>query len=160
MPVITPDAVEMEDQTASDSPCGPVRMLRYSDSGGLTQFGAFVEVLPPGSRSSLCHWHLREDEFVYMLQGEVTLIEGGLATTLRPGDAATFKAGVAAGHFLRNDSRDEARYLVVGTRSGADVVTYPNHDRILTYDDAAGTESFTTLDGTPGVGSAYRIPGA
>jgi hypothetical protein len=52
--------------------CGPARGLRFSDTGGITQFGAFVECLPPGSRSSLCHWHLREDEFVYMLEGEVT----------------------------------------------------------------------------------------
>lgn len=160
MPVITPETVKVEHQEVAGHPCGPAQNLRFSDSGGLTQFGAFVEVLPPGSRSSLCHWHLREDEFVYMLAGKVTLFEGGVATTLRPGDAATFKAGVAAGHFLRNDSGAEARYLIVGTRSGADVVTYPDHDRILTYDDAAGTESVTTLDGTPGVGSAYRIPGA
>ncbi len=85
MPVITPETVQVFDILASDTPCGPARGLRFSDSGGLTQFGAFVEILPPGSRSSLCHWHAAEDEFVYMLAGEVTLWEGGVAQVLRPG---------------------------------------------------------------------------
>jgi uncharacterized cupin superfamily protein len=141
-------------------PCGPSLMLRHSDSGGPTQSGAYVEILPPGSRSSLCHWHLREDNFVDMLQGEVTLGEGGVATTLRPCGGARFKAGVAVGQFLRNDSRDEARHLVVGTRSGGDVVTYPDHDRFHTHDNTAGTQSHSTLDGIEGVCSAYLLRGA
>ena len=160
MPIITQATVHVENVTADDTPCGPTQMLRFSDTGGLTQFGAFVEILPPGSRSSLCHWHQHEDEFVYMLAGEVTVFEGGTSTVLQPGQAVCFKAGVAAGHYLHNLGDTEVRYLVVGSRLGADVVTYPDHDRILTYNDAAGTESFTTLDGKSGVGSAYSIPGA
>jgi uncharacterized cupin superfamily protein len=160
MPVITAAEVHVEDVPAGESPCGPTRLLRYSDHGRLTQFGAFVEILPPGSRSSLCHWHLREDEMVLMLEGEATLIEGGVATTLRAGDAACFPAGAPLGHFLRNDGTVPARYVVVGTRSGADVITYPDHDRVTTYDDRAGTESFATLDGRPAEGSAYALPGA
>jgi uncharacterized cupin superfamily protein len=106
----------------------------------------------------LCHWHAAEDEFVYMLQGEVTLWEGGVARVLRPGEAACFAAGVAAGHYLQNDSAAEARYLVVGTRAAADVVTYPDHDRV--YQRAAdGTARFTTLAGEE-AGSAYALPGA
>jgi uncharacterized cupin superfamily protein len=160
MPIITPATVRVEDAGHPQHPCGPTQMLRYSDTGGLTQFGAYVQTLPPGSRSSLCHWHQGEDEFVYMLEGEATVYEGGLATLLRPGEAACFKAGVAAGHFLKNEGTVDARFLTVGTRSGADVVTYPDHDRILTFDDRAGTESFTTLDGRTAVGSPYFLPGA
>ncbi len=160
MPIITPADVRVENITVADTPCGPTRMLRFSDTGKLTQFGAFVEVLPPGSRSSLRHWHQREDEFVYMLTGEVTVHEGPDSTLLLPGQAVCFKAGVAAGHYLQNQGDTDATYLVVGSRLGADIVTYPDHDRILTYDDATGTQSFTTLDGTPGVGSAYSLPGA
>lgn len=158
MPILTSATVDVETITANDTPCGPTRMLRFSDTGGLTQFGAFVEILPPGSRSSLCHWHQREDEFIYMLTGAVTVHEGGESTLLHPGQAVCFKAGVAAGHFLQNLGPTEASYLVVGSRLENDVVTYPDHDRIY----YAGGESprFTTLDGTEGVGSAYSLPGA
>lgn len=159
MPVFTSETVAVEDHSDPSHPCGPSRALLFSESGGLTQFGAAVEILPPGSRSSLCHWHLTEDEMVYMLAGEVTVWEGGTRRTLRPGEAATFKAGRPAGHYLKNDSAEDARYLIIGTRSGADTVTYPDHDRILRYDDRAGTRSYTTLDGTPAE-SAYHLPGA
>lgn len=160
MPIITPQTVHVETVTVNDTPCGPTQMLRFSDSGDLTQFGAFVEILPPGSRSSLCHWHQSEDEFIYMLSGQVTVYESGVATALNPGEAVCFKAGVPAGHFLKNETTAEARYLVVGTRLPADRVTYPDHDRILIYDNVARTETFTTMEGTPGVESAYRLPGA
>lgn len=160
MPVFTPATVTRDAQDIPGHPCGPADMLRYSDSGGLTQFGAYVEILPPGSRSSLCHWHAREDEMVYMLAGEVTLREGGVSHLLRPGDAATFKAGAPAGHYLKNEGTAEARYLVIGTRSGADRITYPDHDRIVEYDDRAGTETITTLDGSPAAESPYFLPGA
>ena len=158
MPIITPDTVDIETDTDLDTPCGASRRLRFSDSGGLTQFGAFVEILPPGSRSSLCHWHQNEDEFIYMLTGEVTVHEGGVSTLLLPGQTACFKAGVAAGHYLQNRGTADARYLVVGSRLPTEVVTYPDHDRVL---HAAGeNRHFTTLDGTQGVGSAYTLPGA
>ena len=160
MPVFTPDTVKIDTQTAADSPCGPATLLRFSDSGGLTQFGAFVEILPPGSRSSLCHWHAEEDEMVYMLDGEVSLYENGVATPLRAGQAATFKAGVAVGHYLKNEGTAEARYLVIGTRARRDTVTYPDHDRKFTRDDDRGEVIYMTLDGQTGVGSAYDLPDA
>ena len=161
MPIIRPnDPTTYTEASDADGVTGTATNVRFSDTGGLTQFGAFTETLSPGARSSLCHWHQREDEFVYMLSGQVTVYEGGVASLLNPGEAVCFKAGVPQGHYLENHTAAPATYLIVGTRLGADVVTYPDHDRILTYDDATGTESFTTLDGTPGVGSAYRLPGA
>ncbi|MBW8284749.1 MAG: cupin domain-containing protein, partial [Rhizobium sp.] len=103
-----------------------------SDAGGLTKFGAFVETLPPGSFSSHKHWHEREDEFVFVIAGTVTLNEGDRLTEMRPGDAATFKAGVPIGHRLENRSDADVTYLVVGTRSPNDVVHYTDRDLLLT----------------------------
>ena len=160
MPIITEATAQIEQITASDTPCGPATGIRFSDSGGLTQFGAFVEILPPGSRSSLCHWHRDEDEFVYMLAGSVTVYEGGTGTLMLPGQAACFKAGDPVGHYLKNEGTAEARYLVVGTRAQADAVTYPDHDRVYHWNDITGDRHYTTLDGTQGVGSAYALPGA
>lgn len=134
---------------------GPSQAIWLSGAGGLTQFGCFIHILPPGSATSLKHWHAEEDELVYLLSGSVTLIEGDTATTMQPGDCATFKAGVAVGHCLRNDSAAEARLMIVGTRKGADRITYPDHDVILTYDDATGVEEFRDFSGNPTI-SAYR----
>jgi uncharacterized cupin superfamily protein len=103
-----------------------------SDAGNLTQFGAFVETLTPGSKSSLLHWHSDEDELVYMLKGTVIVHEGDVRTVLSPGDAACFKAGEPVGHCLENTSGEDATYFLVGTRSGADTVTYPGRNRRLT----------------------------
>lgn len=155
MPHFTPDQIKPDASDGIGNPCGPYRAELLSDTGGLTQFGCFIEVLPPGSKSSLKHWHQEEDELVYMLDGEVVLREGESEVVMRPGDTATFKAGVAVGHCLENRSGAEARYMVVGTRSVADVVTYPDHDRILRYDRATDTRVYTTLAGEPSI-SAYK----
>ncbi|MGV8987677.1 MAG: cupin domain-containing protein [Cypionkella sp.] len=100
-----------------------------SDPGGLTQFGAFIEILPPGAKSSFRHWHEAEDEMVVMLAGEVVLIED-TPTPLRAGDVACWPAGLAQGHCLHNQSEAEARYLVIGTRGAQDVIHYPDHDLV------------------------------
>lgn len=149
MPIHKPETVSKDASDGIGNPCGPYEALLYSDAGGLTQFGAFVEILPPGSRSSLKHWHQHEDEMIYMLAGEVLVHEGDKTTPLRPGDAATFKAGEPVGHNLENASDAEARYLVVGTRSGADRVTYPDNDCVLAYDRAKDERVWTTLAGEP-----------
>src|SRR5579875_3593925 len=90
---------------------------RLGNAGGLTQFGVNICRLPPGSASSQRHWHESEDELVYMLEGEAVLVENEGETILRPGDAATFKAGVANGHQLINRSDRDAIFLEIGTRS-------------------------------------------
>ena len=118
-----------------------------SDSGGLTQFGAFTERLEPGATSCHRHWHEKEDEFLYMLEGELTLIEEDGEHILRPGDAATWKAGVANGHHLRNHTEAPVTYLVVGTRSQNDTCHYPDIDLKLTRQD--GQSMFAHKDGTP-----------
>ena len=117
------------------------------DPGGLTQFGVHVERLPPGSTSSVRHWHETEDEFLLMLTGEVILHENAGETRLVAGDAAAWPAGVPNGHCLENRSGADATYLTIGTRNSADTVHYPDHDRVCHRDGPA--RSWTRGDGTP-----------
>lgn len=148
MPALTSDRLLVEEEDGR-------RVEWISEPGGLTQFGAFIETLPPGSRSSIKHWHSAEDEMVYMLAGEVTLIEGNTDVVLRPGDAATFRAGDPLGHCLVNRSVAAARYLVVGTRAPVDTITYPDHDRVCFRDRALPDDIWTTIAGAPAE-SPYR----
>lgn len=126
MPRIRPDDARKEISDSADDPfgLGSFEALLLGDACGLTQFGAVLETLHPGSQSSRQHWHENEDEFIFMISGEVVLLEDDQETLLVPGDAAAFKAGVAVAHCLQNRSRTPASYLVVGTRAGRDVCHY------------------------------------
>lgn len=104
--------------------------LRYSDAGGLTQFGAYAETLRPGARSSDRHWHEEEDEFLYVLSGEATVIEDDGAHPLRPGDAACWPAGAPNAHQVVNRSDAPCTYLIFGTRMARDTVHYPDTGRV------------------------------
>lgn len=95
---------------------------------GLTQFGVNVVELAPGASSALRHYHSHEDEFIYVLAGEVTLISEGQAQRLTAGLCAGFPAGVADGHCITNRSTEVARYLEVGTRDARDEAFYPDVD--------------------------------
>ncbi|MEX0957626.1 MAG: cupin domain-containing protein [Rhizobiaceae bacterium] len=149
MPVIRSGDAPVDtgaDSTLNDE-LGSYRSVLLSEAGGLTQFGAFIETLHPGSKSSRKHWHEREDEFVYVLEGEVVLVEGDGEFVMRPGDAATFKAGVESGHCLENRSPHNASYMVVGARSPEDVVHYSDHDLVLTR--SGGSRMWTDRKGNP-----------
>ncbi|MFN3971223.1 MAG: cupin domain-containing protein [Gemmobacter sp.] len=126
--------------------CGPYRFRLMSDPGGLTQFGAFVEELPPGSRSGHRHWHAAEDEMVMVIEGAVVLVED-TETTLTAGDVAAWPAGHPTGHRLDNRSDHPARYLVIGTRAHQDRVHYTDHDLITEKDGTA--RRYLRRDGTP-----------
>ena len=145
MPAIRGDEVEVD----TDGPphLGRFEARLYSDAGGLTQFGAFVETLHPGASSSDRHWHEEEDEMAYILAGEVTLVEDDGETVLHPGDAAVWKAGSPIGHCLANRSEAPASYLVVGTRSVNDRVHYSGLDKVSTKRDGVVTR--TRRDGSP-----------
>ena len=104
---------------------------RLSEDGGLTQFGAYVETLPPGSWSSDRHWHEREDEFLYVLSGQATVIEDDGEHLLGPGDAACWPAGTPNAHHVVNRSQTPCSYLIVGTRHAHDVCHYPDLGRKL-----------------------------
>jgi uncharacterized cupin superfamily protein len=98
------------------------------DALGLTQFGVNLVTLPAGAWSSQRHWHAHEDEFIYVLQGEVTLVTDTGQKTLTAGMAAGFPAGKADGHHLINQSDRPALYLEVGTRAGNEVAQYSDID--------------------------------
>jgi uncharacterized cupin superfamily protein len=102
---------------------------------GLTQFGVNLTRLKPGAASALRHWHEQEDEFIYVLDGELVLIEDGGETLLGPGDCAGFKAGVSNGHQLVNKSQRDARYLEIGTRAATERAHYPDVDLVLERDE-------------------------
>ena len=94
----------------------------------LSQFGVNLTRLKPGAASSLRHWHENEDEFVYVLAGELVLVEDGGETIMRPGDCAGFKASVANGHHLVNRTERDALYLEIGTRAQSERAHYPDVD--------------------------------
>jgi uncharacterized cupin superfamily protein len=98
------------------------------DAGGLNDFGVNLVTLPPGNWSSQRHWHLLEDEFVYVLSGELVLITDAGETHLKPGDCAAFPKNTPNGHHFINRTDRDATYLEVGTRSGEDTVVYPDID--------------------------------
>jgi len=95
------------------------RHYRVGTLASLTQFGVNLTTLTPDAFSSLRHWHENQDEFVFLIEGELTLIEDEAETVLPPGDAAGFKAGIASGHHLVNRSNSDAVYLEIGTRTRA-----------------------------------------
>ncbi|WP_216842446.1 cupin domain-containing protein [Tabrizicola piscis] len=121
--------------------------IALSDAAGLTQFGAFVEILYPGARSSLRHWHEAEDEFLYVLDGTVTLVEDGGPRPIGPGTCVCWPAGVPNGHCLRNDGADPVTLFVAGSRMPEDVCRYPDID--LLYLRQNGQRGFYGKDGTP-----------
>lgn len=101
------------------------------DAGGLTQFGAHLDTLEPGARSSDLHWHEREDEFLYVLEGEATVLGPDGAETLKPGDAACWPAGLPHAHSVENRTQAPLSFLVIGTRAAGDTVHYPELGRTL-----------------------------
>jgi uncharacterized cupin superfamily protein len=115
------------------------------DAGGLNDFGINLLRLPSGAWSSQRHWHNAEDEFVYVLSGEVTLVADEGEQVLRAGDCAAFPKNQANGHHLINKSTGPAIVLEIGTRSTEDVCEYPDID--MRIDARIG--HYTHRDGTP-----------
>ena len=115
------------------------------DAGGLNQFGVNLVRLPPGGWSSQRHWHSTEDEFVYVLSGEVVQISDAGEEVLRAGDCAAYPKNDANGHHLVNKSNAIAVYLEIGTRSDDDFCSYPDID--MQIDGKIGV--FAHKDGTP-----------
>jgi uncharacterized cupin superfamily protein len=128
-----------------DAPCADRIRHRLGDAGGLRDFGVNLMTLPPGTWSSQRHWHSHEEEFVYVLQGEVALVEDGGETVLSAGDCAAFPKGSGNGHHLINRSTAIAVYLEVGSRQPDDLTTCSDIDMMSTNADGR----FTRKDGTP-----------
>jgi uncharacterized cupin superfamily protein len=128
-------------------PCRTREKRALGDQFGLTQFGANLTTLPPGCWSSLRHWHSKEDEFVYVLEGEITLIDDDGEHLLRPGMCAGFKAGVANGHHLVNRSERTAHYLEIGSRMTDEDVAYSDIDMKVSR-RSGGPYVYSRKDGT------------
>jgi Uncharacterized conserved protein, contains double-stranded beta-helix domain len=107
---------------------------KIGDAAGLTQFGVNITRIKPGSASALRHWHEQEDEFIYLLEGELILQEEAGETVLKGGDAAGFKAGSGVAHCLVNRSGHDAVYLEIGTRADSERVHYPDVDFMMERD--------------------------
>lgn len=116
------------------------------DVFGLTGFGVNLTHLAPGAASALMHRHTVQDEFIYVLEGEITLVTPKGEQILRPGMCAGFLA-LAVAHQLVNRSDGPAAYLEIGDRRAGDSVSYPADDLAATFED--GAWRFTHKDGTP-----------
>src|SRR2546423_4887237 len=99
-----------------DTPCRARERIPLGDAAGLTQFGVNLQRLPPGAWSSQRHWHTAEDEFVWVVKGEVVLVTDDGEEVLVAGDCAGFKAGAADGHHIQNRSKSDALLLEIGSR--------------------------------------------
>lgn len=114
---------------------------------GLTQYGVNFVILPPGEASALRHWHMLEDEFVYVLSGEVVLITDDGEEVMTKGMCVGFPAGVENGHHLVNRSIADACYLEIGTRANGEEAFYPDVDLHVVSRD--GQDYFTNKKGEP-----------
>jgi uncharacterized cupin superfamily protein len=150
MPRIDPDAAPRRLGSGYpapfDAPCRQRLRRRLGDAGGLTQFGVNHLTLPPGAWSSQRHWHSCEDEFVYILSGEVVLVTDAGDEVLKRGDCAAFGAGAPDGHHLINRSDAPATLLEVGSRDPMrDRTVYSDIDMIA----EPAEEGYRHRDGAP-----------
>ena len=130
---------EFREQTA-----GRVR-VKLGEAGGISDYGINRTSLPPGKWSSQRHWHSHEDEVVYILEGELVLVENEGETILKAGDCATFPKGTGNGHHMINRSNRTALYLEIGSRHPDDVTTCSDVDMMSSNSDGR----FLHKDGTP-----------
>jgi uncharacterized cupin superfamily protein len=153
-PRAKPPAIDPADQPVKTGASYPApfdaaararRKRVLGDPAGLTQFGVNLVELPPGCWSSQRHWHSHEDEFVFVLEGEVILVTNEGEQRLTAGRGAGFPAGTPNGHHLINRSASVARYLEIGSRSSADECQYPDID--LRAEPASAGGQFTDKKG-------------
>ena len=130
-------------------PCKGRRWKALGAAAGLTQFGVNLLTLPPGVWSSQRHWHALEDEFAYVLSGEVTLVMDEGVEIMRAGDCIGWKAGVTNGHTLQNRSNADVVLLVMGSRNEDDHGEYSDIDMKFSSRRYSGGGGYTRKDGTP-----------
>jgi uncharacterized cupin superfamily protein len=148
-PLAAPEGSGTRYPAPFDQPCRNRRWRRLGEAAGLTQFGVNLLRLAPGVWSSQRHWHSHEDEFVYVLQGEVVLVTDAGEQTLRAGGCAGFKGGVRDGHCFQNRSQQDAELLVVGSRNDEDHGEYPDIDLVFAAGRYSGKGGYRRKDGSP-----------
>jgi uncharacterized cupin superfamily protein len=148
-PALNPLAVDPVSRTSYPEPYRSRVMPRekrpLGECLGLTKIGVNRTTLPPGRESSMRHWHTHEEEFIFVLEGEVVLRTDGGEQVLKAGSCAGFPAGAADGHQLINRSDKPAVYLEVSNRDAEDTVYYSDTD----VDMIATPTGMTRRDGTP-----------
>ncbi|NQV83854.1 MAG: cupin domain-containing protein [Rhodospirillales bacterium] len=151
LPALDPKSVETKFGSTYPAPFHENVKARekkvLGDALGLTQFGVNLIRMAPGVMSSQRHWHTHEDEFVYMLEGELILISDEGEQVIGPGMVAGFPAATGNGHHLVNRGQGTAAFLVVGSRDERDDADYPDIDMIVRRKD--GARVFLHKDGTP-----------
>jgi len=120
---------------------------RLGNAARLDQFGVNLTTLKPGAASAQRHWHEKEDELVFILEGELVLVEDSGESVLKPGDAAGFKANTPNGHHLINKTDRDAVYLEIGTRFKQERAEYPDVDLVMIRDDKGAR--YTHKNGDP-----------
>jgi uncharacterized cupin superfamily protein len=142
-------AIAVEDGSSYPPPfdqqCKGQTCQRLGRSQGLTLFGVNLSVIPPGVWSSQRHWHSHEDKFVWVVEGELTLVTTAGEETLRPGDCAAFKAGDPDGHHLVNRSDRPSKVLEIGNSDPLDRCVYSDIDMVA----GPGTARYSHSDGSP-----------
>jgi uncharacterized cupin superfamily protein len=127
-------------------PCMKRIKRALGNAAGLKTFGVNLTEIPPGGWSAQRHWHTRQDEFIYIVEGELTLVTDDGEFLLKPGMAAGFPAGKPNGHHLINRSSKSATYLEIGDRTAGDEAFYPEAD-LWAQPDAK--TKFTKRNGEP-----------
>lgn len=131
-PALDPSTLGSQTRTGYPAPFDKVTSGRskrvLTQALGLSQFGVNITELAPGSASALRHWHSHEDEFIYVVSGEITLVSNAGEQVLRAGMVAGFPAGVEDGHCVQNKSAHPAVILEVGSRNMLDEGNYPDDD--------------------------------
>ncbi|HMJ53902.1 MAG TPA: cupin domain-containing protein [Polyangiaceae bacterium] len=153
LPALDPATIESRTTSVYPAPYDAVARGRakraLTQALGLTQFGVNVTELAPGAASAHRHWHSHEDEFVFVLEGEPTLVTDEGEQVLKPGQCAGFAAGVANGHQLVNRSSQIVRIIEVGTRDQRDLANYPDIDLSCAPGRYDAKAKFTKKDGSP-----------
>ena len=152
MPAFDPFDVEESNRSLLPEPLAELNRRRFNrrlgDFAGLTQFGVVLTRIVPGGQSSFRHAHAVQDEFVWVVEGEVVLETDAGRQVLGPGACAGFPAGAGDAHRFVNESDRDVLLLVVGDRTANETVTYPDVD-LAGHTDATGRFVFTHKDGTP-----------
>jgi uncharacterized cupin superfamily protein len=152
-PAIDPATLDVRNSSGYPEPyrsrCLPREKRALGDPLGLTQIGVNLTTLMPGKESSMRHWHTHEDELIYVLEGEVTLVTDDGEQLLTPGTCCGFPAGKPLGHHFINRSDRPARYLEVSNRHPEDSATYTDPAVDLSYRKVDGKNVFFRRDGSP-----------
>lgn len=128
-----------------DQPCSRQASQRLGRHAGLTLLGVNLTVIEPGGWSSQRHWHSHEDEFVWVIEGELTLVTDTGEEILGVGDCAAFRHGDTDGHHLVNNSARPAKVLEIGNADPQDRCVYSDIDMVA----EPGAAGYRHRDGTP-----------